>query len=164
MSETNVLSEAMLMILPDLFASMCAPKIWHARSVPVRFTSTIFCHSLSGNDTVGARLIMPAQLTRMSTCLNRSSQAASSACKDCASSTSLGCRSVWRPAASISAAVLSTCSGRRAEATTSAPAWARPRLIARPMPEVPPMTTAVFPVRSKSEDVVAKVLSRNLVA
>src|SRR4029079_628489 len=39
----------------------------------------------------------------------------------------------------------------RAAATTSAPAAARPRLIARPIPDVPPRTTAVRPSRLNAE-------------
>jgi len=36
----------------------------------------------------------------------------------------------------------------------SAPASARARAIARPIPRVPPVTRAVLPVRSNSEDIV----------
>ena len=41
----------------------------------------------------------------------------------------------------------STACFDREEATTFAPAEARPRAMALPMPEVPPTTTAHFPAR-----------------
>ncbi len=43
--------------------------------------------------------------------------------------------------------MVSTASFEREEATTFAPADARPRAMAFPMPEVPPTTTAHFPAR-----------------
>src|SRR6185437_13880224 len=49
----------------------------------------------------------------------------------------------------MASAVAATSSGRRAAAMVSAPAEARPSAMALPRPEVPPMTTAHFPVRSK---------------
>src|SRR4029079_4587667 len=60
-------------------------------------------------------------------------------------------RSVLRPAASIASAVSATSTARRAAATTSAPAAARPRLMARPIPDVPPRTTAVRPSRFSAD-------------
>jgi len=42
----------------------------------------------------------------------------------------------------------------------SAPASARARAIARPIPRVPPVTRAVLPVRSNSEDIVVCELLR----
>src|SRR5262245_34087585 len=65
--------------------------------------------------------------------------------------TSAVSRSVLRPAASIASAVSATSAARRAAATTSAPAAASPRLIARPIPDVPPRTTAVRPDRLNAE-------------
>jgi hypothetical protein len=47
-------------------------------------------------------------------------------------------RSERRPNSSISRAAVSTCSARREVGTTSAPAWAKPWAMARPIPEVPP--------------------------
>ncbi len=128
---------------------MCLPKTWQARRVPVRFVSIISRQSSSGNVSVGARLILPALLTRMSTLPKRETVSASSFSRDPRSCMSQVRRRVARPRASISAAVSSTCSWRRAEATTSAPASASPRLMARPMPEVPPTTTAILPSSCK---------------
>src|SRR6266542_3015935 len=58
-------------------------------------------------------------------------------------------RNVRRPRASMSAATASTSAARRAVATTSAPASARPSARTRPIPLVPPTTTATRPSRSK---------------
>src|SRR6185437_7203884 len=54
------------------------------------------------------------------------------------------------PAVRISAATVSQTSCLRPEMTTRAPARAISSAIARPMPRVLPVTTATFPVRSKS--------------
>ena len=43
-------------------------------------------------------------------------------------------------------------SSRRARSTTFAPARARARAIARPMPELPPVTRATLPCSENSED------------
>src|SRR5688572_3218895 len=58
-------------------------------------------------------------------------------------------RSVRRPRDSIAAATSSMSGARRAVATTSAPASARPSARTRPIPLVPPTTTTTRPLRSK---------------
>ena len=47
--------------------------------------------------------------------------------------------------------------------TTSAPASAKAKAIACPMPLVPPVTTAVWPLREKSELTVADIVAIELV-
>ena len=54
-----------------------------------------------------------------------------------------------RPSARSAAATSSQASALRLATTTSAPACAKPRAIARPSPRVPPVTTATRPERSK---------------
>src|SRR3954454_442913 len=54
------------------------------------------------------------------------------------------------PSAFNSATVLATCSALRAQTATPAPSAASVPAIARPMPRVPPSTTAFFPLRPKS--------------
>src|SRR5262245_28954370 len=80
----------------------------------------------------------------MSTLPNAASVASRSASSVSRLVTSAVSRSVLRPAASIASAVSATSAARRAAATTS-------RLIARPMPVVPPRTTAVRPSRFNAE-------------
>src|SRR5580692_1357029 len=65
-----------------------------------------------------------------------------------------------RPSASISDAAAATSCGRRELETTSAPAAARPRAIARPKPVVPPATTATLPVRSNKDWRIEEMLSQ----
>src|SRR5580704_3529793 len=129
---------------------MCLPKIWHARSVPVTFVSMIPSHVSSDTVSVGSRLILPAQLIRISTLPNSFTVPSSSACSVARSATSDVRRNALRPVASIAFAASSTCSGRRELATTSAPASASPIAIANPIPEVPPTTTADLPLRSNN--------------
>src|SRR5579862_4980705 len=56
----------------------------------------------------------------------------------------------FRPRARISPAADCTSISRRPVGATSAPARARARASIRPIPEVPPMTTAVRPLRSNT--------------
>ena len=53
-------------------------------------------------------------------------------------------------AAAISSAAITQLSYLRLAITTSAPAAANPSATARPMPRLPPVITATFPVRSNS--------------
>ena len=73
------------------------------------------------------RLMRPAQFTRMSIRPKAASVAPFARSSDARSVTSAVARIVRRPRASISAAVLSTASAVRAQATTSAPASAKPQ-------------------------------------
>ena len=104
--------------------------------------------SASSRSSVGTRLVRPAQLTMMSTLPNAATVAASRAFErgavgdvgwdaQRAAAQLLRCRPPPRRPARRGAAV----------ATTSAPACARPCASARPMPDVPPMTTAARPVK-----------------
>src|ERR1700722_6021896 len=85
----------------------------------------------------------------MSTFPNVVNTTSSNACTDANSDTSELIRSDRCPIASMSRAAASTMSARRPVGMTSAPASANPRLMARPIPDVPPTTTATLPLRSK---------------
>ncbi len=119
-------------------------------------------HTSSGKSTVGARLILPAQLIRMSTLPHAFTVSSSRCCNVARSPTSEVSRSALRPLDSICAAASSTCSCRRELATTSAPASANPTAMASPIPDVPPTTTAVFPVKSNNEFAIEIFLSQLL--
>ena len=56
---------------------------------------------------------------------------------------------VLTPACSMAAQTSSTWDNRRPVGTTCAPLWASPMANSRPIPEVPPITTATRPERSK---------------
>src|SRR5271170_5102562 len=137
---------------------MCLPKIWQARSVPVTFVSMMPSHVSSETVSVGSLLILPAQLTRISTLPNAFTVPSSSTCRLSRSATSELSRSDRRPVASIAFAASSTCSGPRKLATTSAPASARPIAIAKPIPDVPPTTTADLPFKSNNGCPIENVL------
>src|SRR5262249_39847406 len=146
---TNVPSDAILMIRPYRRSSMCGPNTWQARRTPVKFVSTIWLHSDCLNVSVGSRFVRPAELTRISILPNDSTARDSRFCNDSRSETSEQTLNDRRPRLSISEAAFSTCSTLRDDGTTFAPASARPCAMARPIPDVPPMTTATFPVRSR---------------
>src|SRR5947209_4047474 len=144
---------------------MCLPKIWQARSVPVTFVSIMSSQVSSEIVSVGSRLILPAELIRISTLPNSVTVPSRSACKLARSATSEVSRRARRPVVSIAFAASSTCSSRRELATTSAPASANPTAIASPIPEVPPTTTADLPLRSNNGCPIENVpsyLFRNL--
>src|SRR5580765_1410574 len=107
-------------------------------------------HSSSETSSVGVRLVRPAQFTRTSTDPNSMHVAASSASRLALSVTSAGIASDLRPSARTCSAADSTRSVRLPVGTTLAPAWARPLASASPIPEVPPITTAVLFFRSSA--------------
>src|SRR4030042_1896160 len=47
----------------------------------------------------------------------------------------------------------------RAATTTSAPAWAKPRAMALPIPLLPPVTIATLPLKSNIDDFIATTTS-----
>src|SRR6185312_11164757 len=154
---TNVAIDAMFRMQPCPRSSIGPPNTWQARRVPVRFTSMIESQISSVHSSVGMRRVVPAELTRISTLPNSVSTASRSRTSVARSVTSDATRRVRRPTASISAATESTPLWARDVATTSAPAAARPSDNARPMPSVPPTTTAVFPVSDKSTQMTQSV-------
>src|SRR5438477_1655915 len=114
---------------------MWRPKTRHACKVPFRFVSRIACHSDSGTSRVGARLVRPAQFTRICTPPN-SAQTASKTCVRLLSSvTSHVFTSDRHPRASTSATAERTCSLRRLVGITFAPACANALIRASPRSE-----------------------------
>src|SRR5579863_740924 len=147
-SATNDEIEPMLMMRLYLRSIMWRPKTWQARNVPLKLISRMLFHSDSETSSVGVRLVVPAQLTRISTEPNSATVAARSASMLARFVTSHATARDLPPAALMSAAADCASSARRPVGMTLAPALARPLARARPMPEVPPMTTAVLLVRS----------------
>src|SRR5579883_2866215 len=119
---------------------MWRPKTRQARRVPVRLVSRMAFHSASETSSVGLRLVVPAEFTRICTGPSAAVTSARSCSSDFALVTSQATGRERRPRLSISPAICRTSSARRPVATTFAPARARPL--------VPPTTTAVRPVRS----------------
>src|SRR5882757_1296809 len=147
-SATNEAIDAMLMMRPYFRSIMCRPKARQARSVPFKFVSIIPFQSESGNSSVGMRFVRPAQFTKISTLPNSASTAASNFSMLASYVTSQVCTSDRLPSAFTSAGAWRTSSARRPVGTTLAPASANPLFSASPIPLVPPITTAVFPLKS----------------
>src|SRR5262245_36979620 len=103
----------------------------------------------SPNVIVGARFVRPAEFTRISTLPKDSIVSERRCCNESRSETSEQTRNDRTPRFSISEAAFSTSSLRRELGMTSAPASAKPYAIALPMPEVPPITTATLPLKSR---------------
>jgi hypothetical protein len=98
---------------------------------------------------VGPRFIRPAEFARISTLPSVPSTVERRCSSEVRSLTSTAKERLRQPTASIAAGIVFTWASRRPVATTSAPACANPMAMARPMPDVPPTTTAVLPFRSK---------------
>ena len=129
-----------------------------------RFSRRHSWKSRGVNSSSGAILnvsphVAPALFTRMSTRPNASATCAAIPCTCSESRTSASTPSDLRPSASISCTTGSTgrwmrsvppatASGSRATIATSAPCSASVSAIPRPMPWLPPVTTATLPVRS----------------
>ena len=99
----------------------------------------------------GWRRLMPAALTRMSIVTCRACQRRRSTAVDTGGIREIADDLAPRsPSACKRLAALGELALRRAVDDTRAPARPSARAIARPMPELPPVTSAVRPVRSKS--------------
>ena len=138
------------MMRPYFRSSILRPKIWQARRVPVKLVSMMEFHSSSPTSSVGVRFVLPAQFTRISTLPNSAQVALTNASRLERSVTSDAKARDLPPALVIFATAASTRSTRRLVGTTFAPACASPVDRAKPIPEVPPMTTAVLEERSSA--------------
>ena len=115
-----------------------------AHAVPFRFSSIMYSQSASACSSAGARFAVPAQLTRMSTVPWRATTVSTIRSTSAFFATSAA--SVVTSPSRAGPAGLADAD--RLTATTRAPAAARCRTIASPMPLVPPVTTATRPERS----------------
>ena len=127
--------------------------------MPVRLVSIIAASRPRPCRASATRFVTPARADHdVDLAERRCRHASRSRSSEAMSPTSAGIANVRRPARSISVRdLLDQRSARRPVATTSAPASASPSASARPMPLVPPTTTAVRPVRSKRTSVLTPV-------
>src|SRR5215468_2951786 len=116
----------------------------------VRLTSITWRHSASDSSCGTLRMLIPALLTRMSSRPRRATVSATILRHWVSSATLTSSTTVLTPSWASSAAAASAFLTLRPAMATVAPAWARPRAMPRPMPPLPPVTTATLPVRSKS--------------
>jgi hypothetical protein len=98
----------------------------------------------------GRGIVPPALFTTTSTRPNSPVAAATISSTASLSFTSVGSTSASRPNPRTSAATSSSCSLVRAASTTLAPASAKVRAIAAPMPRPAPVTIATFPSSRKA--------------
>ncbi|SDJ06482.1 hypothetical protein SAMN05421869_108314 [Nonomuraea jiangxiensis] len=99
--------------------------------------------------------MMPALLTRMCSARPEDRKASAKASTEAGSIRSS--RSISTP--SIPRRASAALPGWRTGTTTRAPARRRTRVVSRPMPEWPPVTTAVLPVRSMPSMTSSAVLA-----
>jgi len=132
----------MLMMLPS---DISRAKIWVARNTPERQTSMSVSHCSSVISVMEACATTPAELTRMSISPSASSASLLEVLDGFAVRTSQVTSVVSAPRSREPAAASATASADRLVETMSAPSRANASAMARPMPRVPPMTTAFFP-------------------
>jgi hypothetical protein len=134
------------MMRPQLRLSMPGMQARANRTPDITLTSTKRIQSSTGisKNPLGSK--MPALLMRMST----SGSAATSALQPAAVETSAATPRTLALGTTfvIAATAASTLAWVRPLTTTVVPAEASPLAMAWPMPEVEPVTSAVFPVRS----------------
>jgi hypothetical protein len=118
--------------------------------VPVRFTSSMRCHSAASVLPNGAGDAWPALLTRMSIGPKCRTACAKPACTDASSLTSSAAMATASGASARmdSTAAASACASRPAS-VTRAPRSSKARAQAAPMPRAPPVTSACFPASGR---------------
>src|SRR6201996_4443124 len=125
---------------PAIFGASAAVRKYGARTL----TSNIASKLPRDSSGVGVKPKIPALLTRMST----SSASSASAATASKSARSAATKRALPPAPSISATVSAPRAASRPLITTSAPSPASCFATSRPMPEVPPVTSAFLPSSS----------------
>src|SRR6185503_14333904 len=137
----------MLTILPPPARLRCGYAACAATNALVRFVSTTSFHSSRLYSCGCLRTFMPALLTRMSRRPSRCAASSTIARQDFSSVRS-ACRANVLPPSCFTAAAFFALS--RPAMATAAPACASPRAMPRPMPPLPPVTSAALPLRSNT--------------
>src|SRR5438552_1693056 len=138
-------TEAILTIAPPPRCFICGITACVPLKGPRRLTAMIRSQSALGISAIVWRVIVPAELTRISMPPARAVISEASRLKASPSATS----SAWPVAPPpISDATFAAASPSRSMTATRAPDLARARQLAAPMPLPPPVTSAILPVRS----------------
>src|SRR3984893_11675455 len=140
----------MLTITPPCSFIHALHARWHSNSGPTRLTSSTLATARGSVSIIGPKAgFVPALLTRMSRRPRRSTQwpmdASIASGSPAEPAYTVASAPIVRSAASVSS---SSCC-LRASTQTDAPAAAYASAIARPIPRVPPVTSATFPSRRK---------------
>src|SRR5438477_10686092 len=141
----------MLMIDPAPAASMCLPTVVQAKKTLLRLVAMIRSKSASAKSSAGLSLVMPCELTSTSMRPWRAITWSTSRPSAAVSATS----AAW-PAAAGSlcrsrTTTSSTLASDRPTGTTEAPASRKASAISRPMPLLPPITSATLPASEKRD-------------
>ncbi len=138
------------MIRPQPRPAIDGPNRWPSRNGAVRLTASVRSHSSSVSSPSGGRRLTPAQLTRMSGSPKTAAASMAARQTSARSPRSALTHPAWQPAWASSPATDASRAGSRATSTTRAPAWARADAIPSPIPELPPVTTAIRPLSENS--------------
>src|SRR5712671_2645138 len=138
-------TEAMLTIAPPPRLRICGMTAWVPLNGPRRLTAMTRSQSATGIAAIVCRVIVPAELTSTSIPPATAAISDASRAKAAPSATSSACPVAPPP---ISAATFAAASPSRSITATRAPALAKARLLAAPMPLPPPVTSTILPARS----------------
>lgn len=130
------------MIRPKPRSAMPGPNRCPSRKGASRFTAMVVSHTSVSSSLIGGRRFTPAQLTRMSGSPKIPAASSAAVRTPARSPRSALTQAARQPSAASSSTVLTSFAPSRATTTTRAPARASAPAIARPMPELPPVTTA----------------------
>src|SRR5262245_25729826 len=152
----------MLMMRPPLFCRISSRRAaWHPNQTPVKSTPITRAHSASVLSTAGVRTDWtPALLTMTSSGPNSVTARLTSASTSARRVTSVAAYAARPPACRITSAVGIAPSAGRSRTSpivTAAPSRARASAMARPSPDVPPVTTATRPASRASRDVSSAI-------
>ena len=137
------LDDEMLTIRPQPASIMWGMTTWQQWNVPVRLTSSTRFHASGVIFRNGPKPCRPALLTRIVGRPSRSHTSTTPASRPGRSVTSTSTPMAVPPVAAILVAASSAASPLRSKMATAAPSAASRSLMARPMPEAPPVTMAM---------------------
>ena len=138
------------MIRPQPRAAMPVPYRWPSRNGAVRLTAMVWSHCAWVSSGSGGRRLIPALFSRMSGSPNGTAAASAARPSSPRSARSALTHAAWHPSAPSSSTVSCRAFSPRAISTTRAPARASAPPMARPIPELPPVTTATRPSSENS--------------
>src|ERR1700722_8632818 len=124
---------------------------------PLTLRASTRSNAASSKSSSGAPQVAPALLTRMSRASSRDATSSARRRHSASVERSAGIP-MQVPFLDSSAATASTTSAFREEMYTFTPASTKPSAIIRPMPRLPPVTSAVLPAMSKRFDAVMGLL------
>ncbi len=144
-------SDPILMILPPLFTCLrWRQNACDITNAAVRFTSITRFQLLSSTSSAGPRIVVPAQLIRISTPpVLKITFSKKLTISSISARSNENVHTFLQVLAWICFLATSSCFSVRAVITTSAPCSASPWATASPMPLLPPVTRAVFLAKLK---------------